>query len=131
MMRATLAVLLGFAVWTALWLAGNSVLFTEAAEVVGAGERYTAVGPLSGAIGLSVVCSLSAGLVASKLGGAGRPVAVLAGLLLLTGLGVQVGAWDLMPVWYHVLFLVLLVPCTCLGGCLGARGTSREPRSAP
>lgn len=121
MMRAFLAVILGYAAWTALWLGGNGLLFGRAAEVVGAGERYTAVGPLSGAIGLSLVCSLVAGLIADKLAGAARPVLVLAGLLLLTGLGVQASAWDLMPVWYHLLFLVLLIPATCLGGSLGSR----------
>ena len=119
MMRAILATLLGYAVWTAIWLGGNSVLFNEAAEVVGAGERYTAVGPLAGALVLSLVCSLVAGAVAGKLASTARPVLVLACLLLLTGLVVQASVWDLMPIWYHAPFLVLLVPVTRLGGALG------------
>ena len=30
-------------------------------------------------------------------------------------------AWSAMPVWYHVTFLLLLVPCTLLGAKIGAR----------
>ena len=38
--------------------------------------------------------------------------------MLLTGLCVQIGAWSMMPVWYHLPFLVLLVPVTLLGASL-------------
>jgi len=125
MTRAVIGVIVGYAIWTAIWLGGNAVLLPEAADVVAAGEPFTETGPLAIAVGLSVVCSLVAGLAAAVIAKAkARGAAVgLAVLLLGTGIAVQAGAWDLMPVWYHVTFLVLLVPVTLLGGRIaGPRG---------
>ncbi len=39
-------------------------------------------------------------------------------LLLLTGIGVQASVRDLMPVWYHVVFLALLIPATIIAAKL-------------
>ena len=124
-MRSAIGVIVGYAVWTAIWLGGNAVLLPEAAEVVQNGEPYTETGPLAMAIGLSVVCSLLGGLVAALIARAkGRgPAVVLAVLLLATGVFVQLGVWDLMPVWYHATFLALLVPMTLAGaGLVRAKG---------
>ena len=123
MMRSVLAVIAGYALWTALWLGGNAAFFGEAAEVVGAGEAYTEAGPLALVIVLSLVCSLAAGFVAAKVAGPAARGAVLATalLLLLTGIGVQMGVWSLMPVWYHLTFLALIVPVVWVGGQWGAR----------
>lgn len=120
MLRAIVAVIVGYALWTALWFAGNAVLAAEAAEIIGKGERYDKPGPLLAVLLLSVVCSVAAGVSAGLVGGRcgrGRAMAILTGiLLLLTGIGVQASAWDLMPVWYHLTFLVLLLPVTALAG---------------
>ena len=48
-------------------------------------------------------------------------VVVLAGLLLATGVPVQLSAWELVPGWYPPAFLVALVPVTWLGGRPEAR----------
>ena len=45
-----------------------------------------------------------------------RHVWILAALLLVTGIPVQLGSWALLPVWYHLAFLIALVPMTVLGG---------------
>jgi hypothetical protein len=123
MMRAALAVIVGYLVWTALWLGGNAAFFGAAAETVGAGVRFAAAGPLAGLIALSVVCSLAAGLSAAAIARqrARAVVLVLAALLLLTGIAVQIGVWTLMPTWYHLTFLALIVPASILGGRLVGR----------
>ena len=120
MIRAILAVIAGYAAWTVLWLGGNALLFGEAARVVGEGQAYTATGPLLGVIVLSIVCSIVAGVTAAKVAGsrAGGAVIAMAALLLLTGTGVQSGVWSLMPVWYHLVFLALIVPVVLFGGRL-------------
>ena len=122
MMRSVLAVVAGYAAWTVLWLMGNNYLFSEATRVVGEGELYSAKGPLLGILLLSVVCSLLAGFITAKIAKAptSKPVLVMAILLLLTGIGVQASVWALMPVWYHILFLMLLVPVAMVGGRFGA-----------
>ncbi len=121
--RVIVAVIVGYLIWTALWLGGNAILFAEAAEIIGAREAYTAAGPLAGVIALSVVCSLAAGLTAAAIAGTRARTAVLtvAALLLLTGIVVQAGAWNLMPVWYHLTFLTLIVPVVVIGGRLAGK----------
>ena len=42
-------------------------------------------------------------------------------LLLATGIAVQLQYWSLLPIWYHLVFLVLLVPSTVAGGSLRPR----------
>ena len=52
-------------------------------------------------------------------------------VLLLTGIGVQASVWSLMPTWYHVTFLALVVPMTLLGSRLAsARSRERAPVAA-
>ena len=120
MIRIVLGVIVGYAVWTALWLGGNSVFLRAAADSVESGEDFTASGPLVGAIALSLVCSIAAGFAAAEIAKQRANVAAFAMglLLLLTGIGVQAGVWKLMPVWYHLTFLVLIVPACMLGGRL-------------
>ncbi|MCB9844644.1 MAG: hypothetical protein H6811_01465 [Phycisphaeraceae bacterium] len=128
MKRAIIAVVVGYGVWTLLWLGGNAVLFAEAAEAVGAGVRYDAPGPLAGVLALSLVGSIVGGGLAGWIArGRSRGVGlVLGALLLLTGIGVQMGVWSLMPTWYHLVFLGLLLPVTFLAARLGGGGRSGE-----
>ena len=123
MIRAIGAALAGYAVWTVLWLGGNAVLFVDGAQVVEAGELYAEAGPLGMLIVLSAVCSLVGGALAARLAGGRFSVAtwVLALALLGTGVPVQLGFWELLPLWYHLGFLVLLVPMTLIGARMGHR----------
>ena len=126
--RVIIAVIVGYAIWTALWLGGNAILFAEAAEIMGAREAYTTAGPLAGVIVLSVACSLAAGLTAAAIARTrARPaVLTMAALLLLTGIVVQAGVWNLMPAWYHLTFLMLIVPVVIIGG----RFSGKRPQVA-
>ncbi len=127
MKRAVLGVLIGYLVWSVVWLAGNAVFFGAAAGVVESGEPYTAAGPLTGAIVLSLICSVAAGLTAAIIarGRALTAALIMAVLLLVTGILVQVRVWTLMPVWYHLTFLVLIVPGCVLGGMIARRPPDR------
>ncbi len=73
-----------------------------------------------GVIALSVVCSVGAGLSAAAIANERTNVVVLVtgGLLLLTGIAVQIGVWRLMPTWYHLTFLLLIVPVCVAAGRL-------------
>ena len=123
MMRMVIAAIVGYAVWTVLWLGGNAGVAAGYPEELAAytdGGSLTATAPLAISICLSILCSVVAGFVAATIakGGAQRAVLAVAVLLMLTGLGVQGSAWSRMPVWYHLVFLALLVPMTVLGGRL-------------
>jgi hypothetical protein len=130
-MRNVVAIIGGYVVWTAVWLGGNSGIKGSMPD------RYSADGfsldktVLTLALVLSVVCSLLAGWVAARLAtkprGAGM---ILGGLLLATGLMVQIGAWSKMPLWYHLIFLALLFPMTKLGAARGAAGRTFSSSSS-
>ncbi len=121
MVRAILGVIVGYVVWTAVWLGGNAALFAGAQEAVARGEAIAGAWPLLGVLGLSVVCSVIAGVVCAKVSASRglAPAIVLAVLLLLTGIGVQASIWKLEPVWYHAAFLVLLLPVTLAAATVG------------
>jgi sugar phosphate permease len=80
---------------------------------------------------LGVGCSLLAGWVTALVDARRwRALAgVQAAVLLAVGIVVEVSAWELVPAWYHVVFLLLLVPCTLFGARLRARSAS--PLAAP
>lgn len=121
MVRAGIAAIVGYAVWTAIWLGGNAAFLSEAAKIVGEGQFYAKAGPLAIALVLSVVCSLAAGFAAASIAMPTHRVRcalVLSLALLLTGIGVQLDVWNLMPMWYHIIFLALLVPLTLAGATL-------------
>ena len=122
MIRAILAVIAGYVIWTILWLAGGlglMVVFRDQPNEAGNFDNAIYLGL---AIVLSVACSVAGGFLCGKLARSPRPTAalVLGALLLLTGIGVQTAAWSTMPAWYHIVFLLLLVPVTLIGSRLGS-----------
>lgn len=135
MLRAVIAVIAGYAAWTLIWVGSHSTIFAEAGKIAARGELNTNSRTLLGMIALSIVCSLAAGLACGLITPARRGPALTLGLLLLaTGLGVQLTAWKLFPVWYHLTFLALVVPVTLLGAALAARLGRRhdlEPHALP
>ena len=66
---------------------------------------------------ISIISGFLAAVVANE---TKRTTLVLGVLLLLFGLFVQISAWRLIPIWYHFLFLFMLIPMTIAGGRLKA-----------
>jgi hypothetical protein len=54
----------------------------------------------------------------------GRMAQVLAGILLVLFMAVHFSLWDRFPLWYHLTFLVSLVPMTLWGAMLYPRAAS-------
>jgi len=124
-MRNLLALLAGYALWTALWLGGDvaaRVLWPDAYPADFPETPMSATTPLVATLALSVVCSLAGGRLTGTVAKRRGPVWILALLLLATGIGVQASAWSALPLWYHLPFLALLVPVTLLGGRSTAAG---------
>ena len=117
MVRQGLAVLLGFTVWSALWLICNSVLVELHALPH---ERSTAIqdaGPLLALLISATLTTLACGYAVAMVSAshAQRSALILSIVLLAVGVVVQAQYWHLMPLWYHVAFLGLLMP-VCLAG---------------
>jgi hypothetical protein len=116
-MKKALGVVAGYAVWTVIFLAGGAVVRGAfgASDVESFASNSSTL-LLVLLLLLSFVASFVGGAVTARIAGAGPPVLVLGGLLLATGIPVQIGSWDLLPVWYHLIFLAMLVPVTVAGG---------------
>lgn len=127
-MKLVLGVIVGFVVWSLLWLGGQQGLLAVFPDSVADDGTVTNDKMMAGSLVLSVLCSVVSGFFCGKLGGRGSAAAVLAGVLLAVGVAVQIGYWDKMPVWYHAAFLVLIVPMTLAGGRLGTGGAKSRAK---
>jgi len=124
MIRNILAVLAGNLGWTLLWLGCNAALKSAGLLPADATKRVESTTPLLILLVLSVVFSIAAGFVTSAVAGGTSywPTIVLCGIQVALGIFFQSQAWNLMPVWYHLSFLFLLVPATLFGAWLRLKG---------
>lgn len=133
--RNVLAVIAGVVLWSVLWVGGGQLAALMYPAVLAPGQPVTHTFALLGYIAFSVVLSILAGYAtaAAATGKRMRSVRIMAGVLLLMGVVFEVSAWQLTPVWYHVAFLVLLVPAVLYGGSLrdgSVRESDRSGRAA-
>jgi len=125
-MRQALAVIAGYVLWSILWLGLNQSLLMLGILTPSSTEPLTSAKPLLLLLVGSVLWSLASGYVTARIAGsAWAPCAITLGvLLLLTGVFVEIQVWYRVPLWYHLSFLVLLVPMTLLGARMRARSVS-------
>jgi len=118
--RALLAVVAGVILWGGLWTGVHAALAAALPDSFDADGLTQSAGLLLVFLAVSVGLSALAGYVAAWIAKRGpmRVVAILAGIQLVIGIGVQASAWELLPVWYHVPFLLMVVPAHLLGGWL-------------
>jgi len=78
-------------------------------------------------LALGAISTLGAGFVAAWLG-TGMRAAAFTGIVLV-GLFIpgHYRIWDKFPVWYHLTFLVSLLPLTLLGAALNHRARRKAP----
>lgn len=128
--RTVLAVLAGAAIWATLWIGGTQAAQAAFPNVLAAHQPVTHLGALLGLIAYSLPLSMLAGYVTAALSPREpmRAVWILAVLQLALGIVAETSAWNLTPVWYHVVFLALVVPATVYGGTLRVR--RRPPQAA-
>ena len=118
--RAILAVVAGILLWGGLSTGVHEVLvasFPAGHDVEGFPQG---AGLLIANLGGSVVYSALAGYVAAWITTLRpmRVVLILAVIQLVIGIAVQASYWEQMPVWYHIPFLLMVVPAHVLGGWL-------------
>ena len=120
--RAIAAVVTAEVLWTVLWLSFTMVAQSAFPDVVDPERPLTHTGALLAYLAYSVVISVAAGYVAALVRGGDpmRTVWVFAWIQLAIGIGFEASYWEMTPVWYHLVFLALLVPATVFGGRLRA-----------
>ena len=132
--RIILGVIVGFIAWSIIWVGGDEALARLSPDWYAAHRpdveetlnQVTRQNPIviSSSVLIfnlfrSMVTSFLSGYMAAVVANENRRTTWILGvLLLIVGIGVQVAAWSLFPIWYHLAFLLLLVPMTIAGGYL-------------
>lgn len=122
MLRSILSVVVGVVVWGALWVSANLGLASGLPGSFDENGITTAPGLLLAFLVISAVLSVLAGWLCATIANHSlmKHVTVLALIQLSIGIFVQAGVWELMPVWYHLIFLSLVVPMHLAGGRMKA-----------
>ena len=121
--RSILSVFAGMVSWSVLWISTNAVLAALFPDIIVPEQYVGHLGMLLTFLIASVAYSIAAGYVTGMVAtrdhlkhGLALGIAQLA-----IGISFQSMYWDLMPVWYHLTFLVLLIPGNLAGAALRAR----------
>jgi hypothetical protein len=131
MLRTVAGIVVGFIIWSILWTGSDAVLsvlstgwygrhLSEFQTAVDNRTAYTADSTmLIIALIRSVIFSLVAGFVAASIARENAKTTVGLGILLVIfGIFIQSILWNYIPLWYHAVFLLLLIPMTITGGKL-------------
>jgi hypothetical protein len=120
MLKNIFGVISGFVLWSALWIASDFVLLLLSPVWYGENSKNFSTSVLFISLTRSVMISFTSGLAAAFI--ARRNCAatglVLGILLLAFGIFVEAQLWNSIPLWYHVIFLALLIPATFFGASL-------------
>jgi len=129
MIRIILGIVAGFVAWSIIWVGSDQVLMSISPNWYGAHQHAFGAAMVNKTsfmadstilimhlVRASIV-SVMAGFIAAVVAAENRKAPLGLGILLLVvGIGVEAMAWSFAPVWYHLLFVALLIPMTVLGG---------------
>lgn len=123
--RLVLAVLLAPVFWGVLQIPGNLLLTTAYPHAMA--TQPTPLGFLLLALLASFIYGIFAGYCSAWCAGdKARQAGLWAGIvLLIVGIAVQAVSWSLLPVWWHLTFLVAIMPMAFFGARLRIRQNSQ------
>jgi hypothetical protein len=120
MARKILGVAAGLAVWSLIVIVAGTIMRRSWPAYASVADAMTFTLPMLVArLSISTVATLVAGLVTAFIIRRSVVARLMPGVLLILGfIPVHIMLWDKFPVWYHLTFLVSLVPLTYLGGTI-------------
>ena len=118
MARTTLGVVAGLAAWVTVAIVAGLVMRAAWPEYASVADAMTFTLPMMSArLAIGALATLVTGLVTAAIAGRSLAARLIAGaLLLVVFIPQHVMLWDKFPVWYHLTFLLSLVPLTYVGG---------------
>ena len=129
MLTIVLGVVAGFVVWSILWVGSDQVLTLASPGWYGAHQAATELALANREsfvadntvmlirLAVAAVATIMSGFLAAFIAGENRRAPLALGvILLIVGIAVQAAFWNVMPIWFHLIFLVLLLPLSILGG---------------
>jgi hypothetical protein len=118
MRKAIVAVVAGLVVWGAVVAIAGLIIRASWPAYVRVAEAMTFTLPMMLVrLSIGVVATLAAGWVTAAIGPRSIVARLMPGVILLVAFIPQhIMLWNKFPVWYHLFFLLSLVPLTYLGG---------------
>jgi hypothetical protein len=126
-MKKIFGIVAGLAAWLVIVMLTSLVIRQTWPEYVTAAETMAFTLPMKlTRLAISAVGSVVGGWVAAAISRGSRLATVAPGIgLLVLFIPQHIRLWDKFPLWYHLTFLLTLVPLSWLGGKIGGR----EPTS--
>jgi hypothetical protein len=129
MIRGLAGIVSGLITWFLAATVGNRLLrvswpgYAEAERPL----KFT-LGMMVARLILGALCSVCAGFAVAWVTRSNRMAAKVLGIVLIAMfIPVHYGLWDKFPIWYHLTFLVSLLPLALVGAILKAQpGPSRQ-----
>lgn len=130
MLRIIIGIIAGYLVWSILWIGSDAVFSAispdwgkTSAEFQAAAENKTSYTLASSVLIVllikSFIVSIISGYLTAWIARENlKSTLGLGVLLLISGIFIQSAYWNYMPLWYHIPFLLMLIPMTVLGGKL-------------
>lgn len=131
MARDILGVVSGLVVWIAVVSVAGLTMRSAWPAYASVADAMTLTVPMMLArLAIGALATLGAGWVAALIARRSVLASVTAGLLLVVVFVPQhIMIWSTFPVWYHLTFLLSLVPLAYLGGQIGSPWQGAVPRA--
>jgi len=116
--KALLAVVAGLVVWIAVVTVTGLIMRSSWPAYARVADAMTFTLPMMLArLSIGALATLAAGWVTAAIAPQPMLVRLMPGLILLAAFIPQhIALWNIFPVWYHLTFLLSLVPLKYLGG---------------
>jgi hypothetical protein len=126
MARKALGVVAGLAVWIAVVTVAGVIIRAAWPAYASVADAMTfTLSMMIARLSIGAVATVVAGWVAAAIARRSTLATLLTGILLLAGFIPQhIMLWEKFPIWYHLTFLVSLIPLAILGGKLEAMRTA-------
>ena len=124
MVKAVVAIIAGLAAWVVVIMVAGVIMRSSWPAYASVAEAMTFTLPMMLArLSIGAVATLAGGWVTAAIAPRSILVRVIPGLILLAAFIPQhIMLWNNFPVWYHLTFLLSLVPLTYLGGTIAREG---------
>jgi hypothetical protein len=130
MLRIILSVVVGFLVWLGMNVGGGYLFAFSWPDYAAADPTMSFTVPmLLARIVLGVLATLAAGWVAAIIARGRNAALVLGIVLVLFFIPVHAVLWDKFPLWYHLFFLLTLLPLCILGGRIASRTRPKDAQT--
>jgi hypothetical protein len=131
MAKGILGVVAGLAAWVIVVIVAGPIMRLSWPAYASVADAMTFTLPMMVArLSIGALATLATGMATAAIDRSVLVRVIPGVLLLIVFVPVHAMLWDKFPVWYHLIFLVSLVPLSYLGGTIGHIGRPLVPASS-